>query len=180
MMASSLARTTSVDADCSRGGTSSKVKMSGTSVAGTADRKRRHTESTQKASLYSHHELGHSHVASEVFRPFSSTTSAVEMHEGSDRGDDDAVINGVTQDVTFSARPCLASSLCRNTTKVSADVNGIDTDSCVSLLTDAYRSVLIGIGEDPNREGLLKTPERAAKAMMYFTKGSKDSVVGNV
>ncbi len=38
-------------------------------------------------------------------------------------------------------------------------------------LKDCYRSVLENLGEDPEREGLLKTPERVAKAMQYITKG---------
>lgn len=38
-------------------------------------------------------------------------------------------------------------------------------------LKDRYRSVLENLGEDPEREGLLKTPERVAKAMQYITKG---------
>lgn len=40
-----------------------------------------------------------------------------------------------------------------------------------SKLVDSYRSVIESIGEDADREGLLKTPERVAKAMLYMTQG---------
>ena len=38
-------------------------------------------------------------------------------------------------------------------------------------LADSIKIVLKEIGEDPNREGLLKTPERVAKSMDYLTNG---------
>ncbi len=38
-------------------------------------------------------------------------------------------------------------------------------------LKDNYSEIIKGIGEDSMREGLLKTPERAAKAMQYLTHG---------
>lgn len=49
----------------------------------------------------------------------------------------------------------------------------------VSEMATAYRQILVGVGENPNREGLLKTPERAAKAMLYFTKGYDEKIEGN-
>lgn len=38
-------------------------------------------------------------------------------------------------------------------------------------LSESYSNILTGIGEDINREGLEKTPERVAKAMQYLTQG---------
>ena len=38
-------------------------------------------------------------------------------------------------------------------------------------LTDQYRKILVNIGEDPCREGLLDTPTRVAKAMQFLTHG---------
>ncbi|MFB9842002.1 GTP cyclohydrolase I FolE [Mucilaginibacter ginsenosidivorans] len=41
----------------------------------------------------------------------------------------------------------------------------------IDNLSGLYHNVLEQIGEDPNREGLLKTPERMAKAMLFLTQG---------
>lgn len=38
-------------------------------------------------------------------------------------------------------------------------------------LGNHYKEILKLIGEDPNREGLLRTPERVAKAMQFLTHG---------
>ena len=44
-------------------------------------------------------------------------------------------------------------------------------DETTANLANHYEDVLRQIGEDPTREGLLKTPERMAKAMQYLTHG---------
>jgi GTP cyclohydrolase I len=41
----------------------------------------------------------------------------------------------------------------------------------VKRIADKYRSILKDIGEDPEREGLQKTPERVAKALQFLTHG---------
>ena len=43
-------------------------------------------------------------------------------------------------------------------------------------LSQSYREILIGLGENPDREGLLDTPLRAAKAMQYLCHGYDQSV----
>ena len=43
-------------------------------------------------------------------------------------------------------------------------------------LAKNYREILQGVGEDPQREGLLDTPERAAKAMHYLCHGYRQTL----
>ena len=41
----------------------------------------------------------------------------------------------------------------------------------IARIAAHYSSILTDLGEDPQREGLLKTPERVAKALQYLTHG---------
>lgn len=55
----------------------------------------------------------------------------------------------------------------------------IDVDSVQDQqkqLETAFATVLDNIGEDKTRQGLLKTPARAAKAMLFFTKGYEETI----
>jgi GTP cyclohydrolase IA len=45
-----------------------------------------------------------------------------------------------------------------------------------ALMEAAVREMIIGVGEDPDREGLLKTPKRVAKSMQYLTGGYAQSL----
>ena len=45
-------------------------------------------------------------------------------------------------------------------------------------LADAVKVLLECIGEDPERDGLIKTPERYAKALLWMTKGYEERLPG--
>ncbi len=45
------------------------------------------------------------------------------------------------------------------------------------VLIQSYRQTIAALGEDPDREGLLKTPERIAKAMQFITQGYSQNAI---
>lgn len=53
---------------------------------------------------------------------------------------------------------------------------GFDKETTESLIEN-YRSIIDLLGEDSQREGLIKTPERMAKAMQYLTQGYQQDAV---
>lgn len=48
-------------------------------------------------------------------------------------------------------------------------------ENTTELLAQHYKEVIHLLGEDPQREGLLLTPERVAKAMQFLTKGYQEN-----
>lgn len=50
----------------------------------------------------------------------------------------------------------------------------MDEDTRFQTLSSAVRTILECIGENPDREGLQKTPDRYAKALLGFTQGYKE------
>lgn len=49
-------------------------------------------------------------------------------------------------------------------------------EKALEELTSSYKKILHNVGEDPTRDGLIKTPERAAKALLFFTKGYDEKI----
>jgi GTP cyclohydrolase I len=44
-------------------------------------------------------------------------------------------------------------------------------EEILQQLSINYKNIIIALGEDANRDGIVKTPERAAKAMQFLTQG---------
>jgi GTP cyclohydrolase I len=55
--------------------------------------------------------------------------------------------------------------------KKTFEQSALDSASTQDLL----RELLVRLGEDPDRDGLLKTPERMQQALEYLTKGYRDN-----
>lgn len=53
--------------------------------------------------------------------------------------------------------------------------NNIDNDPVTQSLTEHYHQILSLLGEDVEREGLIKTPLRVARAMQFLLKGYKEN-----
>jgi GTP cyclohydrolase IA len=55
-------------------------------------------------------------------------------------------------------------------------IHAREAETAKGEMMDAVHAMLLGVGEDPEREGLLKTPKRVAEAMLYLTSGYNQSL----
>ena len=44
------------------------------------------------------------------------------------------------------------------------------------MIEEEIRQILLDLGEDPEREGLVKTPERVRKSLQFLTRGYKQDI----
>ncbi|MDJ0556642.1 MAG: GTP cyclohydrolase I FolE [Microcoleaceae cyanobacterium MO_207.B10] len=73
----------------------------------------------------------------------------------------------------FSRPDRNSSSNIENTETLKKQPPAPETDEA---MIEAVRTMLVSVGEDPEREGLLKTPKRVAEAMRFLTQGYNQSL----
>lgn len=56
----------------------------------------------------------------------------------------------------------------------------LETANTTAKLSAAVKTILECLGEDPEREGLKRTPERYAKAMLWMTRGYEERLSGEL
>ena len=90
------------------------------------------------------------------------------------------VLSGASSDTTNGKK--LETRPARDSKHVSSDAkkpqfpSTIDPTKDNGPMMDAVRTMLLSVGEDPEREGLLKTPHRVAEAMRFLTQGYSQSL----
>ncbi len=75
------------------------------------------------------------------------------------------------------------SSQPQSTSPKGNSLNGMNANKSPAIykvsqvdMADAVRTLILGVDENPDREGLLKTPDRVAKAMQFLTSGYHQSL----
>lgn len=111
-----------------------------------------HTSTKPKLSAPTPNSIPHSHLAAlTVSRPSSPYTQTPPI------------------DFDGLSWPCIGTS-------ARLHESAADAQKRHDKLANAVRTIFECIGEDPSREGLLQTPDRYAKALMFFTKGYEENV----
>ena len=83
----------------------------------------------------------------------------------------DAASNGGAPNTTSSGRPAITSLPDRSTHGGQPSHTQNPPSVGLDEMKEAVHTLLLGVGEDPEREGLLKTPKRVAEAMQFLTGG---------
>jgi len=84
--------------------------------------------------------------------------------------------NGLNGNLTDAIQARVTTRPDRNTHNGKTAQTHPTSDENKEQMMDAVRNILISVGEDPEREGVLKTPKRAAEAMQFLTQGYQQSL----
>ena len=76
-----------------------------------------------------------------------------------------AAVAGVKRRATDTSRALVANS------NTDSSLKSMTPEERIAKMSQACKTILECVGEDPSREGLLKTPERWAKALCFFCHG---------
>ncbi|MEG3437829.1 GTP cyclohydrolase I FolE [Pannus brasiliensis CCIBt3594] len=87
-----------------------------------------------------------------------------------------ATSNGLNGNLSDTINARLSTRPDRNTHNGKAAEIHPTTEENKEQMMDAVRNILEAVGEDPEREGLLKTPKRVAEAMQFLTQGYSQSL----
>ncbi len=76
-----------------------------------------------------------------------------------------------------ATNPAISTRPDRNTHNgQAAEIHPTSGDESKLQMMEAVRNIIESVGEDPDREGLLKTPKRVAEAMQFLTQGYHQSL----
>ncbi len=65
----------------------------------------------------------------------------------------------------------MRSILANKSISMESEKRQFESEERTKILMEGYRTLIHQVGEDPDREGLVKTPERASKAIQFLTQG---------
>ncbi|PSO57028.1 MAG: GTP cyclohydrolase I FolE [Cyanobacteria bacterium QH_8_48_120] len=98
----------------------------------------------------------------------ASSNGSGRYNDSSETNGKDFLEEGI--DYSVSSRPP------RNTQNGQEPDIEPQSEEANAEMSDAVRTLLEGVGEDPEREGLLKTPKRVAEALQFLTQGYNQSL----